>query len=220
MKKRNVFLAMLSACGIVTAFAFIAANTIRSNNSQQSVVSNTAPVYEPYVPQLQEEIKEDNEPGLKPVEEVNEIVDEPVEVIEIAPAKYIMPVSSGEIINEFTDTVLVFHETYGDYRTHLGIDIKAEENTPVLSVATGVVSESYMDYEEGYVVKIEHDDGTVGVYKNLVTNETAPVGMKAEQGEVIGAVGTSGIFESHLPSHLHFELLEDNVEINPKDYLE
>ena len=131
-----------------------------------------------------------------------------------------MPVSSGEIINEFTDTVLVFQETYGDYRTHLGIDIKAEENTPVLSVATGVVSESYMDYEEGYVVKIEHDDGTVGVYKNLVTNETAPVGMKAEQGEVIGAVGTSGIFESHLPSHLHFELLEDNVEINPKDYLE
>ena len=131
-----------------------------------------------------------------------------------------MPVSSGKIINEFTDTALIFHQTYGDYRTHLGIDIEAEENTPVLSVATGVVSESYMDYEEGYVVKIEHEDGTVGVYKNLVTNETAPVGMKAEQGEIIGAVGTSGIFESHLPPHLHFELLEDNVEVNPTDYME
>ena len=116
--------------------------------------------------------------------------------------------------------MLVFQETYGDYRTHLGIDIEAEENTPVVSVADGIVTKSYMDYEEGYVVEIEHDKGITGIYKNLSTNEMAPVGKVVSCGETIGAVGKSGIFEGHLPAHLHFEMLEDNAEINPIEKLE
>ena len=48
----------------------------------------------------------------------------------------------------------------------------------------------------------------------------APVGKVVSAGETIGGVGTSGVFESHLNPHLHFEILEDNVEMNPSDSLQ
>ena len=153
---------------------------------------------------------------MPPYEE--EVKEEPV-VLQDEPDEYFMPVVGGEIINEFTDSVLVFNETYDDYRTHLGIDIKAEQNTPVISMKDGIIIKSEEDFEEGYVVHIEHEDGLVSVYKNLSTNELAPVGKVVSAGETIGGVGASGIFESHLGAHLHFEILEDNVEMNPNDYL-
>ena len=39
MKKRNIVLTLLSVCGVITTFAFVAANTVRTNNARQSVVS-------------------------------------------------------------------------------------------------------------------------------------------------------------------------------------
>lgn len=235
MKKRNIVLTFLSVCGVITTFAFVAANTIRTNNARQSVVSTGGLQY----PEItaNKEMTEETEtetpdisevevtkgvavsvPVLPPEEESEEDVI-PVTVTEDDEG-YFMPVSGGTVVNEFTDSVLVFQETYGDYRTHLGIDIEASENTPVVSVKDGIVIKSEADYEEGYVVEIEHKDGIVSVYKNLSTNEMAPVGKVVSAGETIGAVGTSGIFESHMEPHLHFEIIEDNVEMNPLDYIE
>lgn len=222
MSKRSVLLTLISVCGVVTTFLFVAANTIRTNNARQSVVSTGG--FEYPQPEITEKIPEVTKgvavsiPVTPPAEE--ETAEETVPVTVVEDDSYIMPVSGGKMIAEFTDTALVFQQTYGDYRTHLGIDIEAAENTPVVSVRDGIVIKSETDYEEGYVVEIEHKDGIVSVYKNLTTNEMAPVGKVVSKGETIGAVGTSGIFEGHLPPHLHFEILEDNVEMNPMDYIE
>jgi len=224
MKKQNIILTFLSVCGVITTFAFVAANTIRTNNSRQSVVSNVGYEY-PEIAVDNQIVSEKEEvvkgvtvsiPVPPPEEEIKE---EPLTVQEDTD-EYFMPVSGGKIINEFTDSVLVFNDTYDDYRTHMGIDIDAPKNTPVVSVKDGIVIKSEEDFEEGYVVHIEHSDGIVSVYKNLSTNEMAPVGKVVSAGETIGGVGTSGVFESHLNPHLHFEILEDNVEMNPSDYLQ
>ena len=48
----------------------------------------------------------------------------------------------------------------------------------------------------------------------------AQVGQVVRQGDVIGAMGDSGISESHLPYHLHFELKQDGLSVNPRDFFE
>lgn len=226
MKKSSIVTIALSVCTIVAVFVFTAVNTVRTNNARQSVVSNESP----FIPEISvdnfqnENVSEKKEAkgvavaipdAYSPKENEAETTYVPAEEKE----EYYEPVSGGKIINEFSDTVLVFQETYGDYRTHLGIDIEAEENTPVVSIRDGVVIKSEADSEEGYVIEIEHKDGVVSVYKNLTTNELSPIGKVVDAGETIGAVGTSGIFESHLKPHLHFEVHEDNVEINPSEYI-
>ena len=45
--------------------------------------------------------------------------------------KYYCPVK-GEIIKNYSMDALVFSQTMGDYRVHSGIDIAAEEGTPVI----------------------------------------------------------------------------------------
>lgn len=226
MKKSSVVTIALSLCTVAAVFVFTAVTAVRTKNARQSVVSNESP----FVPELSvdnsqnESVSEKKEAkGVSVVapddysSEENEIETSYVPAEE--KEEYYEPVSGGKIINEFSDTALVFQATYGDYRTHLGIDIEAEENTPVVSIRDGVVIKSEADPEEGYVVEIEHKDGVVSVYKNLTTNELSPVGKVVDAGETIGAVGTSGIFESHLNPHLHFEVHEDNVEINPREYI-
>ena len=38
-------------------------------------------------------------------------------------------------------------------------------------------------------------------------------------GSIIGGVGSTGLFESMEPAHLHLEILKDGVYVNPKDYI-
>ena len=38
-------------------------------------------------------------------------------------------------------------------------------------------------------------------------------------GQTIGGIGSTGLFESLEPAHLHLELLKDGVYVNPMDYL-
>ena len=45
-------------------------------------------------------------------------------------------------------------------------------------------------------------------------------GDQVEAGDLLGTVGTSAISESASPSHLHFELVEYGVSIDPLHYLE
>ena len=40
-----------------------------------------------------------------------------------------------------------------------------------------------------------------------------------KQGDIIGCVGNTALFESAEQSHLHFEVLKDNKPVNPEDYL-
>ena len=45
------------------------------------------------------------------------------------------------------------------------------------------------------------------------------VGDVVQSGQIIGGVGSTGLFESLEPAHLHFEMLEGGVYINPADHI-
>ena len=129
--------------------------------------------------------------------------------------QFIFPVE-GEVIKEFAKDNLIYSETLEEWITHLGIDIKADRTTIVKSVAGGTVKSIKNDPRYGLTVTIEHADGYTSVYSSLLTAEFVKEGEKVTQGQTIGTVGNSAVFEVAEDNHLHFELLKDGSNINPE----
>ena len=133
-------------------------------------------------------------------------------------SQFIFPVE-GEVIKEFAKDNLIYSETLEEWITHTGIDIKADRTTIVKSVADGTVKSIKNDPRYGLTVTIEHADGYTSVYSSLLTAEFVKEGEKVTQGQTIGTVGNSAVFEVAEDNHLHFELLKDESNINPEMYL-
>ena len=109
--------------------------------------------------------------------------------------KIIMPVK-GKVINSFTDDELVYSKTFDDYRVHNGIDIACDRSQPVFSVSNGVVEDVYTDGLYGIVIKINHGNGFVSVYKNLSSDKMVRKGEPVTSGQVISGVGETALFEA------------------------
>lgn len=133
-------------------------------------------------------------------------------------AKFVMPVF-GDITLGYAEDELVYSKTLEEWRSHSGLDIAADRGTPVKAVNDGVVTEVKNDPRYGIMVVIEHDNGLKTVYANLASDEMASPNQKVKQGEVIGAIGNTAVFESSEQSHLHFEVWKENQPVNPKEYL-
>ena len=218
--KKNKLLTIACLCSIACAFTLVSVNTVKNTKLKQEAIRTNEQISAKH--ELNKQIKEKSEIKSKTVSEninpdvsLNDIKKEEIEIKDVS-----VPVKNGEIIAEFTDTVLVFNEMYGDYRTHNGVDISAPLNSPVLAVKKGIITKNEFDYEEGYIVEIEHDDGVVSVYKNLDSDKIVKVGQVVNAGDTIGTIGKSGVFEANLEPHLHFEVREENIEINPVEYVE
>ena len=134
--------------------------------------------------------------------------------------KYYCPVK-GEIIKNYSMDALVFSQTMGDYRVHSGIDIAADEGTPVICFADGVVESVTEDYFYGTTVAVAHTDGSVSYYMNLAPDLAANIiaGNKVLAGQQLGSVGKTARCESADPTHLHFEIRVDGVLTDPKEEL-
>lgn len=133
---------------------------------------------------------------------------------DVSPEFYIMPVA-GEIINDYSDGLVVKNETLADWRTHDGIDISAAVTTPVKSVADGTVKEIYYDDLYGTVVVVSHSGGIESYYSNLNEIVNVEVGQSVTAGHVLGSVGASAICESAIEEHLHFAMKENGEWIDP-----
>jgi murein DD-endopeptidase MepM/ murein hydrolase activator NlpD len=101
-------------------------------------------------------------------------------------------------------------------KEHFGIDIVAQENTPVLSTLDGTVIFSGWTLETGHVVVVQHAFNILSFYKHnsVVLKKT---GNFVKAGEPVAIIGNSG--ELTTGPHLHFELWKDGIAVNPEDYL-
>ena len=147
----------------------------------------------------------------------NEDVTAELEAVLYEQALY-MPVN-GEIINEFSNGELV-KTSAGVWRTHDGIDIKADIGTEVKAMTKGTVSEVYADSLWGNCVVIDHGDGITGYYFGLEPQINVTAGDEVSAGQVIGTVGNTADIESDMESHMHFELKYGNEWIDPVSYIE
>lgn len=125
----------------------------------------------------------------------------------------------GEICKEYAKDTLIYSTTLGEWVTHPGIDIRAESTTVVKAAADGKVKAIKNDPRYGLTIILEHDNGFTSVYSNLLTSEFVVEGEEVKQGQTIGTVGNTATFEIADESHLHFEILKDNVAVDPNVYL-
>ncbi|MDO4517102.1 MAG: peptidoglycan DD-metalloendopeptidase family protein [Bacillota bacterium] len=135
-----------------------------------------------------------------------------------ASTAYVWPVQ-GDVARDFSLEVFAYDETMGDWRTHNGLDIAAELGAPVAACGAGTVSDVTRDPMLGMTVTVDHGRGMESRYANLAESVNVQVGDTVAAGTVLGTVGTTAISESASPSHLHFEMIEYDVSIDPLNYL-
>ena len=131
---------------------------------------------------------------------------------------FAMPVD-GEIVRGFAKDSLVYSETLQEWIVHQAIDIKANSRDVVKASAEGTVTAIKNDPRYGLTVIIEHTDGYKTVYSNLLTAEFVVEGEQVKQGQTIGTVGSSATFEIADEPHLHFEMLKDDIYVDPSIYI-
>lgn len=131
---------------------------------------------------------------------------------------FIMPVD-GEIMKGFSKENLVFSETLQEWIIHQALDIKANSRDVVKCSADGTVKAIKSDPRYGLTVIVEHSSGFQTIYSNLLTAEFVVEGEQVTQGQTLGTIGSSAVFEIADESHLHFEMLLNSEYVDPSLYV-
>ncbi len=107
-------------------------------------------------------------------------------------------------------------DVFNPKEDHYGVDMVAQKNEPIRSVADGVVIMSSWTLDGGYVIAIQHPGNLISVYKHnseLFKN----VGNFVAAGEVVATIGNTG--ELTTGPHLHLELWHNGNPVNPQEYI-
>ncbi|MEO1243613.1 MAG: peptidoglycan DD-metalloendopeptidase family protein [Pseudomonadota bacterium] len=135
-----------------------------------------------------------------------------------SPAQQALPASpvEGEITLSFGQRRGVLGR---DRPTHEGVDIKAIRGSLVRAAGDGKVIDATRRYRGqpawGKVVVIDHGHGLVTRYAHL-DSYLVKKGDAVDAGDVIGAVGSTG---KATGPHLHFEVIQDGLPIDPAPVL-
>ena len=132
---------------------------------------------------------------------------------------FVMPVENGEIIKDYSATSLKYNATLKQWEAHKAVDIKGADDANVLACYDGTVVSVKSSYLTGTVITIKHNNSLQTVYGSLDENVLVKEGDKVVKGQAIGKVSSSAKNESADGNHLHFEVLKDNVKVDPNLFL-
>lgn len=234
------------AAGVVGYFALLKNDTKPVEDPVPSAVSEpepaqsvTAPDPEPAKPVISEAPVIVENPTVRPIleEEPAKPAEAPVldaegiplneddaPVMEPAPIEAVEPMIvvsplSGETVAAFSADRLTYDATLGDWRTHDGIDIRAEAGTEVVSAAAGVVASVEDDGRMGTTITVDHRNGYVTTYASLQPEASVLKGDEIPAGAVLGAVGNTSLTEAGWGAHLHFSVSKDGELVDPVVFL-
>ncbi|MDO4485632.1 MAG: M23 family metallopeptidase [Bacillota bacterium] len=134
-------------------------------------------------------------------------------------SEYTAPLS-GEIIMKYSMDMPIYWKTLDQYMTHGGIDIAAPAGSTVKACASGTVTRTGEDDRFGIIVEVNHGNGITAVYGNLSADDLVETGDVVQQGDTIGKVGQSSMFEFDSEPHLHFEMKKDGSAVDPGSYID
>lgn len=124
---------------------------------------------------------------------------------------YRYPVQFSRISSSFSKSR--FHPVLQRAIPHNGVDFAAPIGTPVRSVADGIVSAAGRNGGSGIMIKIKHGDRYETAYLHLSRISSGiKVGTRVSRGQVIGAVGMTGLATG---PHLHFGFFDRGRYVDP-----
>lgn len=129
-----------------------------------------------------------------------------------------MPVS-GTIIKDYVGASVVYNSTLDKYTGHKAIDFGAEEGASVKASYDGTVKEITESKLTGITVVIDHGNGLLSHYNGVEVKEGLEAGASVKKGDEIGYVSLNNRTEYKDGAHLHFEVTEDGVKVDPNKYL-
>ena len=103
------------------------------------------------------------------------------------------------------------HPVLGYSRMHKGVDFGAGSGTPIMAAGSGTISFAGWHGGHGNYVMIRHNKQLASAYAHMSRINVKP-GQKVRQGQVIGAVGSTGLSTG---PHLHYEVYLNGQAVNP-----
>lgn len=121
------------------------------------------------------------------------------------------PVAFGRMSSGYGVRV---HPVLGYTKMHKGVDFAAPTGTPIFAAGDGVIERASRYSSYGNYIRLRHSAKLSSAYGHLsrYAKGIRP-GVRIKQGQVIGYVGTTG--RSTGP-HLHYEILVNGVQVNPR----
>lgn len=107
------------------------------------------------------------------------------------------------------------HPVEGGNKFHYGVDLGAENGTDILAFADGEFYASGESSTLGNYVMLRHQDGYVTLYAHC--SRVTITGGSVKMGEKIAEVGDTGLTTG---PHLHFELHDGELYLNPIYYVD
>ncbi len=121
------------------------------------------------------------------------------------------PVAFGRLTSGFG---MRNHPVLGYTKMHKGVDFAAPIGTPVYAAADGVIEKAGRFSSYGNYIRVRHSSKLGTAYGHLSRyGKGIRPGVRVKQGQIIGYVGNTG--RSTGP-HLHYEVLVNGVQVNPR----
>ena len=201
-----IALALCVAAAAVTGYLVWGREApVQQASANQPAVKAKPPVVTPVKPNLP--AKEEEKQEEPPVETASELLPQVVSPLD------------GTTVTVFSMSELLYDETMADWRTHDGVDIKAEEGDAVKTAADGTVKMVRYDDLMGVTVVIAHADGYETQYSSLQQEPPVEQGKTVKAGDIIGRVGSTAAAEGDVGPHLHFSVSKDGKVVNPSEYV-
>ena len=125
----------------------------------------------------------------------------------------------GETVMVFSASALIYDPTLDQFRTNDNLRIAANEGDAVRAGAAGRVIAVGRNVRQGNYVTIDHGNGWLATYGQLMESIIVTEGDIVQRGQVIGGVGQPSIFAYENGTHLHLRIERDEVAVDPYDVL-
>lgn len=153
------------------------------------------------------------EGAVQPIEEIGNMLERQRSMFSNTPNLWPLKGGIGRITLQFGRAI---HPLTGQWYIHKGLDIATgRSGDAIIATANGQVVTIAFDQAFGNYVIVRHKHGYLTRYAHLQTSYVS-VGQYVSQGEVIAAVGNTGLSTA---AHLHYEVHVGSEVVDPEKYV-